>query len=164
MRKIMFAVAAIAVSAAPAQAQFETFFGSNGFAGFNGSTANAGCLSGASGMGMMGMGRTTCESSAGGAYAHQDYSQQQGKFDGQIQGGYANNSASTYGISSIWESNGGPKTGSNSVVGGVNNGSSAGIQYTGNVWGTFNQFTNSTFAGNAGVHTTSRFRLGGGAD
>ncbi len=164
MRKIVIAMAAIALSSAPAHAQFETFFGSNGFAGFNGSTANAGCLSGASGMGLMGRGATTCESAAGGNYAHRDFAQQQGTFDGQITGGYSNNSAATYGISSVWNANGGPKTGSNSIVGGSNNASAAGIQFQGNTWGSFNQFTDSQFAGTSSVHTTSWFTLGGGAD
>lgn len=162
MRKIVIALTAIAVSAAPAHAQFENFFGSNGFAGFNGNTANAGCVSGASGMGMMGMGGTSCVSNAGGEYQSQDYAVQGGEFHGVAQGGFSNNSGSNHGISSIWNSDGGAKTGGNTIGGAGNSGSAAGVQYQGDVWGSFEQGSASSFSGSSNVLTTSWFTQGGG--
>ena len=126
MRKIALAFAAMTISAAPASAQFENFFGSNGFAGFDGNTANAGCVSGASGTGM-GLGGTTCSSTSGGSYN----SQRTGTFDGEIVGGFSNNSANSHGISSIWASDGGDKTGGNTIGGANNTASSAGLSYSG---------------------------------
>lgn len=164
MRKILIAMAAITLSAAPAHAQFENFFGSNGFAGFDGNNASAGCVSGASGMGMMGMGGTVCNSNAGGDYQNQSYSVQGGTFDGSVQGGFSNNGGTNNGISSIWNSDGGEKTGGNSIVSGGSSGYGAGVQYEGNVWGSFEQGSASSFSGSSNVNTTSWFTLGGGFD
>ena len=164
MRKILIAMAAITLSTTPAHAQFENFLGSNGFAGFNGNNANAGCVSGASGMGMMGMGRTSCSSDAGGDYQSQSYSVQGGEFHGGAQGGFSNGGGSNHTISSVWNSDGGAKTGGNSIIGGGNSSYGAGVQYTGEVWGSFEQGSASSFSGSSNVKTNSWFTVGGGRD
>ena len=160
MRKILIAMAAITLSAAPAHAQFENFFGSNGFAGFDGNNANAGCVSGASGMGMMGMGLTSCNSNAGGDYENQTFSVQGGTFDRSVTGGFSQGGSTTNGISSIWNSDGGTKTGGNSIVSGATTNNGSGVQYNGNVWGSFEQGSASSFSGSSNVNTSSWFSLG----
>ena len=158
MRKIALAFAAMTISAAPASAQFENFFGSNGFAGFDGNTANAGCVSGASGTGM-GLGGTTCSSTSGGSYNSQSFASQTGTFDGEIVGGFSNNSANSHGISSIWASDGGDKTG-----GANNTASSAGLSYSGGTWGVYDQGSFASFNGGSTVTTNSFFTSNFGAD
>lgn len=144
MRKILIAMAAFTLSATPAHAQFENFFGSNGFAGFDGNNANAGCVSGASGMGMMGFGLTSCNSNAGGDYENQTYSVQGGTFDGSVTGGFSQ--------------------GGNSIVSGATTNYGSGVQYDGNVWGSFEQGSASSFSGSSNVKTSSWFTLGGAFD
>lgn len=164
MRKIALAFAAMTISAAPAHAQFENFFSSNGFAGFDGNTANAGCVSGASGTAGMGLGGTTCSSTSGGSYDSQSFAAQTGTFDGDIAGGFSNNAANSHGISSIWVSDGGDKTGGNTIGGANNTASSAGLSYTGGTWGVYDQGSFSSFNGGSTVTTNSFFTSNFGAD
>lgn len=164
MRKFVIAIAALAISAAPAHAQFEDFAGSEGFAGFSGNTGNAGCVSGASGSAMWGMGGTSCNSSATGDYSNTDYSVQAGTFDGDINGGFSETSGFNSSISSVWSMENGEdaKSGGNTIGIGSSNTSGAGVSYTGSTWGSFEQGSLSTFEGTSSVETSSWFLQGFG--
>ena len=164
MRKFVIAIAALAISAAPAHAQFEDFAGSEGFAGFNGNTANAGCVSGASGSAMWGMGATGCRATAGGEYQSQNYSVQGGQIEGQVGGGYSNASGFNSSISSVWSMENGEdaKSGGNTIGIGSSNTSGAGVSYSGSTWGSFEQGSLSTLEGTSSVATNSWFLQGGG--
>ena len=160
MRNILIAAVALVASTGTAHAQFEDFIGSNAFGGFNGTTGNAGCISGASAT-AGGSGTTTCESAFNGDYSFNSFEQVVGAEFNQVQTGtFQTGNQSSYGIQSIWQSDSGPKTGGNTISalsGSVDQ--FGGEQTTAITGGVFNSGTSSTFNGWVSGSTTSTYTI-----